>query len=109
MDAKAELAELVEDHLSRQSGEQTVAGVAIIMGLARILQAYEDAKSKRGNWATMLDNLKKGEELIRPAIEVVRLNPGLSGLVTFAGRQLSFVGVMADEIERLSAGQSTLV
>jgi hypothetical protein len=109
MDAKAELAELVEDHLSRQNGEQTVAGAAIIMGLARILTAYEDAKSKRGNWSTMLDHLKKGEELIRPALPVVRLNPALSGLVNFAGHQLSFISVMADEIERLSAGESTLL
>lgn len=109
MDAKAQLAELVEDHLSRQSGEQTIAGTAIIMGLARILTAYEDAKQKRGNWGTMLDNLKKGEELVRPALRVVRANPALSGLVTYADRQLSFASVMADEIQRLQADASTLL
>lgn len=109
MDAKAELAELVEDHLSRQSNPASVALASVISGLASILTAYQDAQQKRGNWSTMLANLRKGDELVRPALPVLRGEGGSIALVAFADRQVYFAGMMADEIMRLQAGESTLL
>lgn len=111
MSPKAELAELVEDHLSRSGSAGTVALAAAITGLASILTAYQDAQQKRGNWGTMLSNLRKGEELVRPALPLLRSEggPGVAAVVALAERELHFAETMADEIMRLQAGESTLL
>jgi hypothetical protein len=111
MDAKAELAELVEDHLGRSADASSAALAAVIVGLADILSAFEDAKLKKGNWGTMLGNLRKGDELVRAALPVLKAEggSGVTAVVAFADRHLYFAGMMQDEIMRLQAGESTLV
>jgi hypothetical protein len=111
MNAKAELAELVMDHLSENGGMGTVALAAVISGLASILTAYNDAQERRGNWGTMLGNLQAGIANIQPALPLLRAHggPGVATVIALAERELSFAALMQDEITRLTAGESTNV
>lgn len=110
MNPKAELAELVDDHLSRNSSVATAALGSVVVGLAKILTAYTDAQAKRGNWGTMLGNLRSGVADIAPALPMLRTaGPGVAAIVEMAEREIVFANVMQDEIIRLSAGESTAV
>lgn len=111
MDAKAELAELVEDHLREGADVAGNALVSVVTGLASILAAYEDARQRKGNWAAMLANLRRGDELVRASVPILRTTggSGFASLVAFADRQVYFAGMMQDEIMRLQSGESTLV
>lgn len=109
MNAKAELAELVENYLSINAGIETMALGSTIEGLAKIWSAYGDAKRKRGNWSTMLHNLRDGISDIEPALPYLReLGQAVAGLVALAERELVFAAELHAEIVRLSAGESTL-
>jgi hypothetical protein len=104
----AELAELVNDHLSRGSRiDPAIAAVA--NGLADIGSAFLDAQDESGNWGRILANLRTGAEQIRIGLEMLRGQPGFEGLVQFVERQRSFASTMIDEVIRLQAGESTPV
>lgn len=110
MNAKAELAELVMDHLSRTGNITTAALASAITGLAKILTAYNDAQEKRGNWGTMLANLRSGIADIAPVLPHLRtVGPSVAAIVQMAEREVVFANVVADEITRLTAGESTNV
>lgn len=110
MNAKAELAELVMDHLGRHGGMATAALASAITGLAAILSAYDDAQERRGNWGTMLGNLRKGVASIEPVLPMLRdAGPDYVAVVELAERELEFAALMQDEIVRLQAGESTNV
>lgn len=110
MNPKTELAELVDNHLSGRANVTTAALGSVVVGLAKILTAYMDGQQKRGNWGTMLGNLRSGVADIAPALPMLRTaGPGAAMLVEMAERELVFANEMQDEIIRLSAGESTAV
>ena len=111
MDAKAELAELVEGHLRVGADTASNALLSIVTGLASIVTAYDDARQRKGNWAAMLAKLRRGDELVRAALPILRSHgdTGFASLVAFADRQVYFAGMMQDEIMRLQSDESTLV
>lgn len=112
MNAKAELAEFVNDYLSRKEGGiELVALGAVITGLASILSAYRDAQERRGNWGAMLGNLRDGVAEIERALPLLREHggPGVATVIELAEQELAFAGSMHDEIVRLTAGESTNV
>jgi hypothetical protein len=110
MTAKAQLAELVNDHLGRNANMSTITLAAVIRGLSLIMNAYNDAKERRGNWAAMLANLKEGRANIEAALPHLRTaSAGVEAVIELAERELDFSAEMEDSINRLSAGESTLV
>jgi hypothetical protein len=110
MSPKAELAEYVSDHLSRNANVSTMALASVIHGLSLIMSAYDDAQEKRGNWGGMLANLKTGIENIEPALPLLRsAGPGVAAVLELAEREMGFAADMQDLIHRLQAGESTLV
>src|SRR5262245_28584908 len=101
MRARAELAELVMDHLSHNSPTM-VATAAVIRGLASIMTAYSDAQGRRGNWSAMLTNLEDGRANIEAALPLLRTaGPDITGLIELAERELGFAAEMHDTIVRL--------
>jgi hypothetical protein len=111
MNAKAELAELVDDHLGRNATMAKAALGSVIAGLAKFLTAYADAQARRGNWGTMLDNLRRGMNDIEPVLPLLKSQggPGVATIVELAESELRFAAEMQEEIVRLSAGESTNV
>ena len=109
MDAKAELAEFVTNHL--QGAPIDVVLGTVCTGLALIGTATVDAQERRGNWSTMMANLKTGIANIRAAVGYLQSQggPPHAGLVQFANRQATFGQLMLDEITRIQAGESTPV
>jgi hypothetical protein len=105
MDDRAELAELVDDHLSRGKNDD-FALAAIASGLAKVLEAIGDAQASRGNWGAMMSNLRLG----RAELEVgLASGAELGPLRDYAQRQAAFAALLVSEIERLQAGETTLV
>jgi hypothetical protein len=109
MSAKTELADFVDNHLSRNPGGMTTMALAsVVTGLASILTAYGDAQERRGNWGAMLANLKQGVAGIKPALNTLRAaGPAYAAVVAMADRELQFAALMQDEIVRLQAGETT--
>jgi hypothetical protein len=111
MSPEAELAELVMDHLGRTGGvaAATAALASVIVGLASILAAYDDAQERRGNWGAMLAHLREGFRHIEPALPVLRRHggPDVQAVVERAERELPFAALLQDEIVRLQAAEST--
>jgi hypothetical protein len=112
MNPKAQLAELVMDHLSRGGGGIATAALgSVITGLAKFLVVYDDAQSRRGNWGEMLGNLRTGVQTLEGALPLLREHggPGVATVIELAERELDFAAFLQDEIVRLSAGESTNV
>jgi hypothetical protein len=109
MNPKAELAEFVMDHLGQNANMATAALGSAVVGLARILIAYEDAQQRRGNWGGMLDNLRSGVQMLEPALPLLRQHggPGAAALIEMGEREVRFARLVDDEIVRLTAGEST--
>jgi len=109
MSPKAELAEFVMDHLGRNTNPTTIALASVITGLASILSAYDDAQEKRGNWGTMLGNLRTGADLLDVALPLLRERggPGAAAVIEMGEREARFARLVQDEIVRLQAGEST--
>ncbi len=109
VNAKAELADFVMNHL--QGGPMDAALGTLINGLAAIGTAFDDAQERKGNWGTMLSNLRGGAASARSALEYLRQHggPGLAALLQFADRHVRFAQLVADEILRLQANESTPV
>lgn len=109
MNARADLAEMVMDHLGRSAGPATAALAGVIAGLASIMIAYDDAQERRGNWGGMLANLRRGVTNIEAALPLLRSHggAGVAAVIELAERELAFAAILHDEIVRLQAGQST--
>jgi hypothetical protein len=103
MNPKAELADLVMDHLSRNVSVATVALASVMTGLASLFQAYDDAQERRGNWGEMLAALRRGVASIQPALPVLRSQggPGVATVIELAERELPFAEQLQEEIVRL--------
>ncbi|MEO8161485.1 MAG: hypothetical protein ABI588_08700 [Arenimonas sp.] len=107
-DARIQLRELVEDHLSRGYAKE-FGLIGMITGLAVIGDALAEVQSGTGNWAAILERLRAGAKDVRAAVEHSRDDASLQRIRAFAERQLSFATLLEGEIVRLNAGQSTLV
>jgi len=83
MTAKGDLAEFVMDHLSQNATPANTSLAAVMSGLARIFTAYNDAQERRGNWGSMLENLRSGIQLIESALAKLRTHggPGVASVV----------------------------
>jgi len=111
MTAKGQLADFVMDHLGRNASPANVALAAVMTGLARIFTAFDDAQERRGNWGSMLDNLRGGVQLIDAALPHLRTHggPGVADVISMAEREVAFARLVEEDIVRITAGESTLV
>src|SRR5262245_5125104 len=100
MTAKGELAEFVMDHLGRNANIATAGLGSAIAGLARILTAYDEAQERRGNWGSMLDNLRTGIAMLEPAIPILRQHggPGVAAVIEMGEREVRFARLVEDDI-----------
>ena len=108
--ARRELAELVDDHLTR-GGTAEPAMAALTQGLALIGSVVDDVQARRGNWGAMLATLRKARanldaSLVLGAPATPTVNDALA---KYARRKYDFAALLIGEIERLQAGETTLV
>jgi hypothetical protein len=110
MTAKALLAEFVMDHLG-DNDDKTIALATACTGIAHIASAYDDAQNRRGNWGVMLGNLRSGIQALEQTLPALRRDggPGVAAVIELGQRELAFARDLQAEIERLQAGESTLV
>jgi len=110
MSPEAELAELVDILFSRGKPIDVAVG-SMVSGLADIGNALMDAQAMRGNWGSIIANLRVGAEKVRVAIDPVRKmgGPGFEGLAKYAERHLRFAMGMIDDVIRLQANESTTI
>lgn len=102
MNAKRELADLVDDHLSRNASVPNVALAGMMAGLTKILTSYSDAQERRGSWDEMLSNLRSGLADVEAALPVLRVEQdGVAAIVLFAEREVAFAAHLEREIVRL--------
>jgi hypothetical protein len=111
MTAKGQLADFVMDHLSHNANPANVSLIAVMSGLAKIFTAFGDAQGRKGNWGSMLDNLRGGIQLIDAALPHLRTDggPGVADVIEMAEREVVFARLVEDDIVRITAGESTLV
>jgi hypothetical protein len=96
-----DLAEVVMDHLGR--GPQTDLAVGTIAnGLSRISSALHDIQERDGNWSHILRKLRTGVDEVQISIEALRADggAGVTGLLSFAERQLLFAELLEEEVQR---------
>ena len=105
--ARRAMAELVEDHLSR-NGPDDVAIATLAYGVGVIGAVVEQLQAEQGNWAELLGKLNAGEAAIRGGLSLTK-HPEGAGLARFAQRQMELAKLLASEIERLQSGEITLV
>jgi hypothetical protein len=111
MSAKGQLADFVMDHLSRNGSTANVALIAVMTGLSRLFAAFGDAQERKGNWGSMLDNLRGGIQLIDAGLPHLRTDggPGVADVIEMAEREVAFGRLVEEDIVRITAGESTLV
>jgi len=111
MSPKTELAELVADHLSQHASLMSAALGTAAVGLSNIGAAYSDAQQKRGNWGAMIGNLRSGADALDSALPILKQSggPGVASVIEMGEREARFARLLIEEIERLTAGESTAV
>lgn len=96
-----DLAAVVMDHLDRGPHTDLAVGT-IANGLSRISSALHDIQEQDGNWSNILRKLRTGVDEVQISIEVLRAHSyvGVTGLVSFAERQLLFAELLEEEVVR---------
>jgi hypothetical protein len=105
--ARADLRDLVDDHLSRNK-KPDLGVAAIAVGLAKILEALNDAQEQRGNWGGMIGKLKAGQADLEAGLSL-GAELDIEAVRDYARRQATFAALVVREIERLQAEETTLV
>lgn len=111
MNPREQLAEFVEAQIGRRPDPEAANLYTLVCALADIATALADAQDMRGNWGSMLTNLRKGSEQTRTPLAWLKQHDaaGFARLIAFAERQLVIAEALANEIMRLQGeDESTL-
>ncbi|MEO6954920.1 MAG: hypothetical protein ABI321_24180 [Polyangia bacterium] len=104
--ARAELARLVEAHLSKAK-RADLAICALAHGIALVGGVVADLQSRVGAWGDLVGRLREAESTLRAGFF---LDPNVHHSVARAAqRQLDFATLLIGEVERLQASETTLV
>jgi hypothetical protein len=106
-DARVELQELIESHLSRGKPDDVVIGI-VCYGVSRVGEGIQHLQAQSVSWGAALGCVRSGAEAIRQGLPLLRTRQAeLAGLIRFGERQLAFAELLEKEIVRLQADQST--
>jgi hypothetical protein len=102
---RADLAEMVMDHLSRGIGEGEWGIIYASSGLVSVGNAYSGIQYRKDELGQVLDNLRNGCNDLGQALPRLRAHFGerAAALIAFVERELYFASSLIPTVERMKA------